>query len=184
MKSGMKSVMCSARQGKRVLFCLILVLLGIQVASAGGAQQKDDKTILEFGMRIEAPKTHNRIPLHVALIPLKPLANLKPLPDGKPIFIVFNLDIYGGDENKKVAVGQEGFDPPITVYLSYRGEGKMASDSLWYWIPAKGWILHGDLIKNPVGDMEVTPILYDAKLGYYFRILKWPTSDRMIASDG
>lgn len=182
----MKNGMCSGRQGKRVLACLIMVLLGVRFASAGGAQQKDEKddnTILEFGMRIEAPRTHNGIPLHVVLIPLKPFADLKPLPGDRPVFVLFNLDIYGGDEKKKVAVGQEGFDPPITVYLSYRGEGNMAAESLWYWIPATGWLLHKDAIKKMADDMEVTPILRDAK-GYYFRILKWPISDRMMGWDG
>ncbi len=175
-----------SRRGFLLLIFLVIFLPFGQMLYPGGEKekpppvQKEDQ-VVEFSIRVVAPETFNDIPVNVNLTYIKPGEELK-LPGeelklpGDGFRFLFNLDIYGVKDNKRIALGTDGFEPKITVYISDSQAKARGALDLFYWDPYAGnWIKHDILRKD-----TVDPIQYDKKTGeFYFAIYKWPLDDRM-----
>jgi hypothetical protein len=197
-------------KGKRVVIVMLVFLCAALMAyGAGGPEPEgpcapipspgEDEEMLEFGVRVVYPKVYNGIPLQVNLIPLKPKKewDYPKEPNGteKPVYWLFNLDIYGGapDEvpEKRQQVGKDGFRPEITVYISYKSKTEDLDLNIYYFIPGRNgaegqWVSHEEAIR--LGrriDMIVTPLKPDDKTRTHsFTIRMWPIDDRAMCSDG
>ena len=136
--------------------------------------------VLEFGVRVEAPEEFKGIPVHVKLIGLKPLDELAKADPPGELFLLFNLDVFGGKPDSKIAVGEKNFTPDITVYFSYSRMDKLVPVNLLFWIPDRGWTSYDSfLTKDPKNDMQISDFTDNS-----FKILKWPVDDRVVCWDG
>ena len=173
--------------GEKVLAAAIGLLLAC--ALRAGAQAPMET--MEFAVSVQYEKESGGIPVRVGLIPVKSPGEVDYPRDQKgdyrPVYAVYNLDIWGDGKPKRIPVGSGGFSPKVIVSIRWIEAGKLRKPNLFYFIPALGaWVSHEDVASGrvPVDDMKVSRLVLDDKESrYWFGITKWPTDDRMVCHD-
>lgn len=159
-------------------------------AGVAGAQLQG---LMQFGISVECEVGTDKTPVLAELIPVKPSFDLE-LPDKKPEpktgIVIYNLDIYGVRDKKRVSVGSQWCRPKSLVLIFHWTGGTGQEPRIYYWVPpsagsGKGkWVTHEQVVaagKQGLGGMEVSRIVPTGKPGEYsFEIRQWPQDDRMM----
>jgi len=182
----MKRVRKSGKRGRGLLLLIIIILLLISFNSFGeGQKEKREYSAAVFSTKIEvsAPRQIDGVAARISKLAFKP--GLVPGEsidyNGKKLWPLINLDLYGEKGSKKVKVGSDKFKAAYKVKITYSIDKakKAGLDQLnLYFLVAGKWLTAKELLHS--GTIEK----YSSKAGKIsFIILDWPLDDRMIGGN-
>ncbi len=181
----MKRVRKSGKNGGGLLLVIIILLLAGCSSFSGLRKEAKEYSAPVFSTKIEvsAPRQIDGVAARINKLAFKP--GLVPGEsidyNGKKLWPLINLDLYGLKGNEKVKVGSDRFKTAYKVKITYSiDKAKMSGiDQLnLYFLVAGKWLTAKELEHK--GAIEK----YSSKAGKIsFTIIDWPLDDRMIAGD-
>ena len=181
----MNRVRKSGKIGGQLLLVIIILLLAGCISFSGLCKEAEEYPAPVFSAQIVVSTPRQRDGVEARINKLAFKSHLEPGKsidyNGKKLWPLINLDLYGLKEGKKVKVGSDQFKAAYEVKIIYsidkRKESGLDQLNLYFLVDDK-WLTAKQMEDS--GAIEK----YTSKAGKVsFTILDWPLDDRMIAGD-
>jgi hypothetical protein len=181
------------RKMNRTLLIVVMFVFGICVAAYGGGQPPKDEQIVEFGVRVEAPKIYEGYKIVIEEIDRKPETlefelMFRTEQEGLEHFrYIINLNIFAEnteppydiiDIAEVASLGTEPLEIIVTVSISEYDFSKTQDPILLFWVPDGSFWENAENFVKDISELDRT------KQYFSFKVLNWPIDDRVIACGG
>lgn len=173
-------------------FVALALLIIVNSAAFGGGQPPEDRQLVEFGVRVEAPKEWEGYNIVIEELDPKPETLeyerlfWKGLTELKHFRYIINLNIYAQninnpDDIREIASFAPNI-PEIIVTVSFSDYDYIKTDNpiLLFWVPQPG---SGYWEPAEVFKKDITEFSQD-KYFVSFKVINWPLDDRAIGGGG